>query len=273
MLRIMWLIYFVLSLTSLDAQHTSNEISYSGVYKGTPLFIQNPYLPQLKAYCIQEITVNRKRVEMDYNRSALILTFESNEKYTPVAIRIQYDSTCVPVFLNPDAITYHSVFAFESFAISDSSILWQTKGEDVTGQYAVESFYLGSWETEEIVSSKGVYGGAAYTFFPNFREGTNKFRVKYACGEQVLYSYELEHVYYPEPISFKRNDNILILSRSCAYVVYNTENEELLSGNGKEINISSIPSGDYTLAFNEKQFELFRKNDQVKVIKPPKSNN
>lgn len=273
----MWLIYFVLSLASLDAQNSTNEISYSGVYKGTPLFIQNPYLPHLKSYCIREITVNKKRVDMDYNKSALILSFETNERYSPVAIRIQYaDSTCVPVFLNPDAITYHSVFAFEHAAINDSSIMWVAKGEQPGATYTVESFYLGSWEVEEAIQARGIYGGTTYTFFPKFRDGANKFRVKYALEEQVLYSYELEHVIYPEPISFKRIENVLVLSRSCDYVVYDAENLEVLSGSGKEINISFIPSGDYTLAFNEKQYELFRKNDQVKVIKPsksPKSNN
>ncbi len=270
----MWLIYFVLSLVSLDAQITTNEISYTGVYKGTPLFVQNPYMPHLKTYCIKEIRVNKQRVNLDYNRSALILSFDQNDKFTPVSIQITYsDSTCVPIFLNPDAITYHSVFGFELIAINDSSIVWNSRGEEANGMYEVESYNLGFWESEELITAKGIFGGTLYEYFPNYREGINKYRVKYTEGERILYSEEVEYVFYAEPISFKRQGNTLVLSRGCEFIVYDAESMEVLSGTGKEIDISSIPSGDYTLAFNEKQFELFRKNDQVKVIKTPKSNN
>jgi hypothetical protein len=274
MLRTMWLIYFVLSLASLDAQITTNEISYTGVYKGTPLFVQNPYVPHLKTYCIKEIRVNKQRMNLDYNRSALILSFDQNDKFTPVSIQITYaDSTCVPIFLNPDAITYHSVFGYDMIAISDSSIVWKAHGEEVTGVYQVEVYNLGFWEPEVTIPAKGIFGGTTYEYFPRYKEGINKYRVKYAEEERILYSEEVEYVFYAEAITFRRQGNMLVLSRGCDYIVFDAENNEVLSGSGKEINIASIPSGDYTLAFNEKQYELFRKNDAVKVIKPPKSNN
>jgi len=152
-------------------------------------------------------------------------------------------------------------------------VVWHSRGEDARAMYDVEEYYLDTWQVVETVSAKGIYGGAAYATFPKFREGANKFRVKYMLDDKLLYSEEVENVFYPSPITFKRLGNLLVLSRGCDYVVYNAENEEVLMGSGKEIDITSIPSGEYTLSFNEKQFELFRKLDAVKVIKPPKSNN
>ncbi|MCP4459239.1 MAG: hypothetical protein GY816_14650 [Cytophagales bacterium] len=274
MLRIMVLTFLIFVVSILSAQDSQNKTSFSGVYRGKPLFVQNPYLSTGKAYCINQITINNEPVEINYDVSALILDFEGVNMYSPVSIHIEYsDSTCVPVLLNPEAIHYHSVFSFEELLITDSSVYWNTKGESDEGQYEVEVFDLGYWETAELRNSNGSYGGSEYTYFPMFEEGTNKYRIKYSSSDFTLYSDEIEHVFYPEPVAFKRNGNILILSRSCAYVVTDDENYEVVTGTGKEIDIAGLKSGEYYIVFNDEQAELFRKNDRIKVIRKMKSNN
>ena len=263
----MVLIYLILTFWDATAQTESNQISYSGVYRGEPLFVQNPYLPEKGVYCIQDIRINNRAVNLDFERSALMIDFSGISPFTPVAVQITYvDSTCVPSLVNPDAIKYHNEFRFERIAISDSSIVWETRGEHLTGSYQVQQYYLGSWEPLEIVDSEGVYGGASYQFFPAYEEGVNKYRIRYANGEIQLHSPEVEHVYYPEPITYKREGNQLILSRGCEYVITNEDNEVVLRGSGKEIDISQIGNGEFYMVFNEDQVELFRKNDQVKVL-------
>lgn len=270
----MALIYLILTFGSLGAQNESNSISYSGVFKGTPLFIQNPYLPAQKTFCIREILINNRPVRMNYNRSAIMLNFDNVQPYSPVAIKILYsDSTCLPVLLNPESIRYHSVFSFQKVMISDSSIHWKAKGEQENANYVIEKFNLGYWEPIESVESKGIYGGAEYAYFPVYEEGPNKFRLKYVNDSEELFSQEVEHVYYPEPITFKKVGNKLILSRSCEYVVTDDQNFDVLRGSGKEVDISGLGNGEFYIIFNEDQAELFRKNENVKVVKKPKSNN
>ena len=269
----MVLLYLILAFGDLSAQNESNTVSFSGVFKGSPLFIQNPYLPVQKTFCIKEILVNNRSVSMNYNRSALLLDFENIEPYSPISIRVIYsDSTCSPALLNPDAIRYHSVFSFEKISISDSSVTWSSKGEQTKGIYEIERFNLGSWESAQSFDSKGVYGGSSYTFFPVYEEGSNKFRVKYTNENETLYSSEVEHVYYPDPISFKKTGTQLILSRACSYVILDSDNLDVLMGSGKEIDISGLGNGEFYIVFNEEQVELFRKNENVKVIRKPKSN-
>lgn len=264
----MVLIYILSLLSSMGAQNESQMIAYSGVYKGEPLFIQNPYLPSSKSYCITDIYVNGKRVDIVYNRSALLLDFKQVQKFSPVSIRINYsDSLCVPVLLNPDAIKYHSVFSFEAIAISDSSVVWTSKGEQPTGEYGVERFYLGDWETLKTLSSDGIYGGSDYTFFPIYEEGSNKYRIKYSDGDLTLYSEEVEHVFYPEPITYERKGAHIVLSRSSEYIVTDLDNNELIVGSGKEFKIDHLKNGQYYFVFGEEQIELYRKNDPVVVIR------
>jgi len=267
MYRTMVLTFLVLVVTSLNAQDKLNETFYSGVYQGKPLFIQNPYLAEQQAYCIRQITINNRAVDINYEMSALILNFKGINKYSPVSIHIEYaDSTCIPVLLNPESIRYHSVFSFEEITITDSSLVWKSKGESDEGIYEVESFYLGTWEPVESLKSSGIYGGGEYTYFPLYEEGTNKFRIKYSGASQTLYSEEIEHEFYPEPITFKREDGIIVLSRSCGYVVLDQESMEVLVGEGKEIDIVDLKSGEYFIIFNEDQTEIFRKFDSSNVV-------
>ncbi len=277
MLRAMVLIYWILVFGGLSAQNQAHEISYSGVYRGEPLFVQNPYSPQLKTYCIKEIIVNGRAVKINYNRSALMLDFENVTEFSPVSIHISYsDSLCIPSLVNPDAIRHHSVFGFKTVIISDSSIVWSVKGEHENGSYTVEKFNLGYWEPEQNVQAKGVFGGAQYTYFPVYEEGPNKYRVRYVENDEETVSQEVEHVFYADPITVQRNGNKLTLSRSSSYVINDADNFDVLSGVGKEIDISSLTHGEYYLILNEEQVELIRKNDPVKVIKKPeprKSNN
>lgn len=274
MLRAMILIYWILAFGGLTAQNQSHEISYSGVYRGEPLFIQNPYSVSQKSYCIKQIVVNDKSVKLNYNRSALMVNFDNVPKFSPVAIHITYgDSLCIPSLVNPDAIRYHSLFTFENVLISDSSIVWMAKGEHSEGEYRIEEFYLGTWEPLESYQPKGVFGAASYSFNPVYEEGVNKFRIVYLENGEEILSQEVEHVYYPEPVSVQKKGNQLILSRSCSYVISDQSGMEVLNGTGKEIDISSLGNGNFYILLNEDQVELFRKNDQVKVLKKPEPRN
>ena len=274
MLRIMAILFLILVVISLNAQRAQNETSYTGVYRSIPLFIQNPYLSRKKKYCISQITVNKKRVSINYDVSALILDFEGIDRFTPIYIHIEHvDSTCVPILLNPEAIRYHSVFSFEKISITDSSLVWNTKGESENGTYEIEAFNLGYWESLNVKESNGVYGGSDYVYYPVYDEGSNKYRIKYSSNSSILYSEEIEYVFYPGPITFRREANELILSRSCTYVVSDKENFEVLTGLGKAIDISELKSGEYYITFNDEQSEIFKKNDRVKVYRKVKQNN
>lgn len=264
----MVLTFLLLVVTSLTGQVTKNETSFSGVYQGSPLFIQNPYLSDSGIYCISRITINKRRVEMNYERSALILDFKGINKFSPVSIHIEYsDSTCVPILLNPESIRYHNTFSFEELIITDSSLVWKATGESDNGTYEVEAFDLGYWEVVSMRETNGDYGGSEYTFFPIYVEGVNKYRVKYTDSNNTLYSEEIEHVFYPEPVTVKHEGNKLTLSRSVSYVITDKDNIEAMVGAGKEVDITDLKYGEYYILIDDKQGVFFRKSGSIKVIK------
>lgn len=243
-----------LMLIFLIPAKAQNEIEFVGVYQGKSLFIQNPYLVELKSFCIQAVYINNLLQKLSYNHSALKLDFTQNDLFTPVKIRISSkDSICNPIVINPDAIMFHSSFRFTSIALSDSLLSWQTKGERGKGEFWVEKLQFGIWIEMENQPSLSKYEEADYSYFPSFEEGGNKYRVKYIYENgSYLYSEEVEFNYYPEPVEFtpKVTDKIISFSRSAQYKVYDPNGKEVLSGIGNQVDVSALFPGEYVIYFD-----------------------
>lgn len=248
--------------TNSVAQNTHKEIV--GVYQGTSLFIQNPYLPGQNKFCVKTIYVNERKLDMNYNLSALKVDFK-NDLYTPVVIKIESsDSLCNPIILNPDAIFFHSFFKFRDVSLSDSLLTWTTEGEKINGSYVVEKLKNGFWDPINTQSAQGKFEKAEYQLEISLEEGANKYRVKYEFGNgRYLYSYEVDYDYYPEPVTFKpkKTRTTLTLSRSAFYEVYDPKGKKVLSGQGTTIDVSALYPGDYVIYFDGRDPGVFTKSE------------
>lgn len=242
------------------------HINLVGVYQGKTLFIQNPYNAVKRAYCLKQIMLNNNPLSLNYQLSAIKLDFEEYDLYTPITVTIWYaDTLCIPVIINPDAILFHTIFRFSDASLTDTSLTWSTKGERGIGAFEIEKLKNGTWNTQEIVKAKGIYEGANYFYLPKLEEGANKYRVKYHFpeGSRVdhLYSMEMDHDYYPEPIDFnpKSVKTRMYLSRYASYEIFNAKNELILTGEGLEIDLTKLRRGRYSIYFNGKDPGTFVK--------------
>ncbi|MFZ9046783.1 MAG: hypothetical protein ACO2ZZ_13065 [Cyclobacteriaceae bacterium] len=239
------------------------ETELVGVFQGTSLFIQNPYNQTQATFCISDVYVNRKRIELNYESSAIILEFENQELYTPVAIRIiSKDSVCQPVILNPDAILFHTSYKFTAISLSDSSLLWYTEGERQPGVYTIEKLIDNFWVKQGTTKAMGSFESAKYNYEPELKEGGNKYRVKYEFGNgSYLYSDEIDYDYYPEPVTFSPYNvyKTITLSRFTSYEIFDQDSDMVLSGSGFEIDVTTLLPGEYVIFFNGKDPGSFTK--------------
>lgn len=240
-------------------QIQKEETNLTGVFQGNTLFIQNPFNPNKREYCVESISINKNRLDINYKVSAIKLDFEGIDRYTPITIRIQHrDTLCKPVIINPEAVLFHTIFRFTEIALTDSSLMWTTKGEKGVGSFEVERLDGFRWSTEEIVEAEGTYEGASYSLFPNLEDGANQFRIKYNFprGNRVgyLYSWEVDYDYYPEPVEFnpKSAKTRLYLSRAASYKIYDAGSKMVLEGAGTEIDVTVLRQGQYVIYFDEK---------------------
>lgn len=257
-----YLLIFSLLTLCVEVQDPQ-VIHVAGVNQGKTLFIQNPYNSSLKAFCISKIRINKKKIDLNTQLSAIKLDFKGFEMFSPVVIEVFHDSICTPVILNPDAIEFHSFFSFKEIGMNDSSLVWKTEGDHPEGNYIVERYQNGFWMERDTIPSKGTFEAAEYEYYPKIEEGPNKFRVKYTFpeNEEYLYSMEVDFHYYASPVTFKPFNvtDYLYLSRSASYEIYDGGSNLVLSGTGITIDVSSLPRGDYVIYFDGSDPGLFRK--------------
>jgi len=234
----------------------------AGVYKGKTLFIQNPYNPKLKTFCVSSIAINGQALNVPYDRTAIKIDFNNLDEYTPVSIEIKHDSLCKPIIINPDAIQFYSTFSFESISFDDSVMTWSAHGEHEGSYYLVEKYDLGIWREVDTVQATGSFGEDTYQHYLKVEEGANKYRIKYVkANGEYLYSRELDFHYYPEPVIFRpaQTATMLTLSRTANYDIYDAGGTLVLSGQGNTIDVSKLPSGDYVIYFDKKDPGVFKR--------------
>ena len=235
---------------------------YTGVYRGKTLFIQNPYNPETREFCISEVRLNNKRINLNYRHSAIKLDFQGIEQNSPISIQIVHSDSCSPVILNPDAIQYKYSFAFHEISMNDSVLVWSTVGDQAGGVYSLDYYDYGIWQTQDTIPSKGRLGGAMYVHFPQLQEGPNKLRLKYTFPSgDYLYSREIDFHFYEEPVTFspKGTKTSLTLSRYANYEIYDGGDNLVLSGAGSTIDVRSLKRGDYIIYFDNKDPGVFTK--------------
>lgn len=248
----------ILVMNSIVAQIAPKvETNIAGVFQGKTLFIQNPFDKTDRKFCVDNIYINENYIDINYKLSAIKIDFEGYDLYTPVKIRIVHkDSICSPTIINPEAILFHTIFRFVAVSLTDSALVWITKGETGVGEFEIEKLMNGVWVDQEIRQGLGRYEGAEYTYFPNLEEGANKYRIKYNFprGSRVkyLFSWEVDFDHYPEPIEFtpKSAKTKVYLSRSTHYEIYDAGSTLVLEGQGTVIDVTVLRQGQYVIYFN-----------------------
>ncbi len=242
------------------------ETNLAGVYQGKILFIQNPFDKSDRQFCIDRILINEQELDINYRVSALKIDFQGFDLYTPVKIRLVHkDTVCIPTIINPEAILFHTIFRFTEVVLTDSALIWSTKGESGIGEFEIEKLFNGVWVDQEVKPAVGRYEGVDYTYYPNMEEGANKYRIRYnfppGSRLKYLYSWEVDFDHYPEPVEFtpKSAKTKLYLSRSTHYEIYDAGSKLVHEGQGKVIDVTILRQGQYVIYFNGKDPGTFIK--------------
>ena len=253
MQRLTWRIfYFLISAIFFNRGMSAQEVAITGVYQGKPLFIQNP-LSTSGQFCIQNIYLNGRTLDINLNISAIEIAFKGLDLYTPVSVRVAHDSLCLPKIVNPQAVFWHSSFRFTSLSVSTEELKWATRGEREKGLYRIEKLNADEWMEIATVESKGQFSASEYLYYPEHSEGDNKYRIKYETGSSVyLYSDEAEVVFYKEPITFSPRvvTEKMTLSRAAAFEILDSSEKVILTGNAKEIPLRLLKPGTYYIVLD-----------------------
>ena len=266
-------LYLYCLFSCLTFSLIAQEIKLDGVYRGKDIFIQNPYLNVEGAYCIASIIVNGNLVFENPARSAVKIDLTRFQIDSAISIIIKHHPGCEPKILNPEVLNIGSSFEFIQITADDASISWVTTGEmPGEGRYVLEKLKIEGWEVIIQVKGKGNLDNNQYSTGVDHYAGDNKFKLKYRYNEEEIVSDEFDFysdldpiTHYPEATVY----DMISLSRPTDYVIKSYEGAVMLKGVGQDINVESLPYGEFTLIIENREEIFFRPEPEI-IIRPKK---
>jgi len=239
-----------------------SEIILNGIYQGKNLLIQNPLGADGIDYCIEEIHLNDVLVLSGPRISAVEMVLDSLEINDPVMIRIVHGNNCVPLLLNPDALIFKREFRFLAIKVGRDSVHWKTHGEDSSGRHQIEKLIDQQWQPIQAVPAIGAFEENQYHAPLSHEIGVNYYRIQWIGDNgQIGYSRPFEYLVVKEPITFSPRLVIdwIHLSEETFYEVLDTDMNQVTKGEGKQINLRSLPAGSYFLVLDGVRHQFNKK--------------
>lgn len=268
--------YLIMIVFAVAAMLTSalraQEVTFSGAYQGEDLYIYNPITNDANAagygdetFCISEVLVNGNKYPEVITSSAFnidmgLLGIGYGDEYKVV---LKHDNDCMPELINREILKPISSFKVSSFSLSDDKMFtFSTTGETGKLKFIIEEQRWSRWMKVGEVDGLGGPDTRTYTLKTLAFAGKNKFRVyQVNYKNEKRCSDELEVEYKGEPIvitSKKAVKTNITFSGETAYLVINKFGDELISGTGDNIDVSTLPKGKYFVAY-ENTYTKFKK--------------
>ena len=264
-LKKIFLFFLILSPLPLFAQNEGAvEMFVSGIYQGRNLTVLNPSVAD-RMYCTNDVFVNNRKTMSNISASVYEISLSFLQIGDSVTVLITHKNGCQPKVLNPQALRPNPTFHFVAAAVNEKQIHWTTQGEKEADLYFVEHFSNQNWLTLHKIIPDGT---GVYSVPVRHNPGLNRYRVRYVVKDGLnFYSREVSYkmpepqqaaripvTFYPRNVTDK-----IYLSRPAAYQVLSAEGVILKKGNQKEILLSDLKTGIYTLVIENKYEKFFKK--------------
>ena len=233
-----------------------------GVNRGTNLFVQNPYIPETKKYCIESVLLNGRTQDLNLESSAMQIQLDHMALNANVLLEISYSGDCTPRVLNAHVIAPNTGFKFIQTTVDNASISWVTTGEiPKQGQMRVEKLKLDGWENIKVVPAKGNIDTNQYSQAVGHYSGDNVFRIVYDLNGTEVVSEEFNFYSALDPISYFPVDEVydlLSLSRITDYKIKSLDGKVVMEGIAMDINVEALEHGEYLLIIENRENTFYK---------------
>lgn len=245
----------------------ANELVLSGIYQGKNLYFTNPSLGENEGYCAYEIIVNNTVYNSTLNSSTFGIYLDGiGLKFgQDFKIVIKHHEGCSPTLVNPEVLQPISTFSIiESNLELNDNLVFKTKDEAGKLVFHVEEFRWGKWSEIKRIPGEGgpqenEYSVKVYPF-----NGENKFRVyqiydkyKKHYSEEMVFNVEKEPVKVLTKLHKVKKE--IVFSDVTRYAIIDDYGAELISGQGKNVDVAELKKGNYFLTFDNEYVVIKKK--------------
>lgn len=241
-------------------------IVIEGHYQKQNIYIKNDFSNLGVGYCTYEVRINGK-VSTDeiYSTSFEIdLAQYQLELGAPVSVTIRYkDDGCMPLVLNPNALTPNPTFETLSIDVNNKGMLeWKTANETASLPFIVEQFKWNKWVQIGEVQGVGTPEKHAYQFQTTPHSGINKFRIKQkGFIDKTIHSPSVSYKSLKPEITYVYNKKkqILEFAEHTSYEVYNKYGELVKKGFDVTFSTDNLQKGVYYMNYGNSTTEFTKK--------------
>lgn len=243
----------------------SENIVVSGVYQGSDLYVQNPFMSEGVSFCVFEVRVNGDVTSDEVNSSAFVVDLDimGLKVGDAVEVIISHKPGCQPRILNPEVLKPRSSFKVEEIAVSDGGLLnWSTTGEAGELPFVVEQFRWNKWVRAGEVMGAGKPQLQQYQFQVTPHSGKNVVRIKQTDHRKITVTSEpVEFVTKIPEVTFAldKSRNKITFTHQTQYEIFDEYGNLMKTGFDKEIDVEPLERGSYYLNYDRSFGETFKK--------------
>ncbi len=260
MLKNFIIAYFTFFITGVASTVSAEEYTFSGVYQGKNIYVQNPLTEDQSEFCTKAVYVNDLLIVNNPKTTAYEIDLSYLIKNEPVIIKIVHNANCEPKVINPQVIKPKNQFQFLSVYVDSNEIRWITQSEIGQGKYLLEQYLNGKWIIVDIIEAKGTENTNQYQVFPKHYLGLNRYRVKYVSGNDVFFSQAQQFFAEIAPVEILPDTakEKIMLSRETDYELLDAEGNPVAKGKGKEIDLVNLSAGLYYLNIENRTEKIIK---------------
>lgn len=260
------LVILVFLITFSFSDVFADEMVLKGVYQGKDLYILNPMLDEGVEYCAYEVLINDSKFQDVINSSAfrISLDFAGLQFGQEYEVKIMHHENCTPKLVNPEVLKPLCTYSIISNNMGYDNILkFSTDKESGQLTFYVEEYRWGKWLEIGRIPGEGGPGTRSYSQKVYPYNGENRYRVyqidhlnRKFYSDEFIFNIEKEPIVITSKLTKVAKE--ITLSSYTYYVVINEFGEELISGIGDVVDVSSLKKGEYFLNF-ENEYKVFTK--------------
>jgi hypothetical protein len=240
----------------------AGETKIDGIYFGKNMYVLNSSISNPEDYCISAVSVNGKNISTPVAAASFEIDFQAMglKPGDKVNLLITTKGNCKPNIINPEVLSSYPSCEFVYTKADKNSINWATKGENGELPFLIQQSKWNRWVTIGEVIGKGLPDSTAYTYQVKHLNGVNLYRVvqKDDHGRMVSSPEMSSRSSNPEILFTNNKGNSITFSEETQFEIYDAAGLLIDSGVTTEVDISSLPKGDYHLAYANKT-ELIKK--------------
>jgi len=241
----------------------TQEITLDGIYNGKNLYVLNPSVGN--GFCVSEIWVNGKKTKDETNSNSFEIDFSilGLQAGSTLRIRLFHSKNCTPKIVNLEVIEEITQLNFLNIKVNKGeTITWDIISNATQGIFSVEQYRWKKWVlvTEFYLKDSIKLNHYSTEIYPT--TGQNLFRIKFSDEKgKINYSKEIK---YNQPgkeliITTEKIKDKIALSNTSMYEIIDENNNIVLQGTSKYIDVSELKKGRYFINFDNKTETFFIK--------------